>query len=107
MTRPFDPSEDTGEDGVLNRRRFIKTGVGITAAVIMPSLVTQTASAAAASKSVKASKRHVGRERQACFSHQRPPDPPRHQRGPIEPEHGSPDRRRDGAERVCGTKDLH
>ncbi|KQB53683.1 hypothetical protein AQS70_09830 [Pseudomonas endophytica] len=56
MTRPFDPSEDTGEDGVLNRRRFIKTGVGITAAVIMPSLVTQTASAAAASKSVKASR---------------------------------------------------
>lgn len=55
MTQPFDPSEETGEAGILDRRRFIKTGVGITAAVMMPSLITQTASAATASNSVKAS----------------------------------------------------
>ncbi|KPW23269.1 hypothetical protein ALO91_00676 [Pseudomonas syringae pv. aceris] len=56
MTQPFDPSKDSDKTGGLDRRRFIKTGMGITAAVMMPTLISQTAAAAPASKSVTASK---------------------------------------------------
>lgn len=63
MTQPFDgadgfvhqPVDDLGEAGTLDRRRFIKTAVGITAAAVMPTLLSQPVAAATAPKTMNPS----------------------------------------------------
>ncbi|WP_277962655.1 NAD(P)H-dependent oxidoreductase [Pseudomonas sp. RIT-To-2] len=46
MAKTFDPTVHPGTAGQLDRRGFIKTGVGITAAMVIPSFVNATAIAA-------------------------------------------------------------